>query len=289
MPNRLIFENILDSEAYWSVSVDARLLLLHLKLQADDLGCVNLAPVFIRRRCFDDNPCAKEVDRLLEQLSDGDLIRIYHHDGWRLGFIPHFRQRLQIEKFKYPPPPDALFDGDTDAQEKVRKIREKMAAASVGKQRESAEKQFFTVGEPPEAEVEEKLKFPSPNGEGQVGGGVAPRPTLPCPHQEIIDLYHETLPTLPRVRLWTDHRRTLLQARWRERCAIGNYKTQDEGLASWKRFFVFVASSKFLTGRSKPQGDRRAFVADLEWLLKPTHYVHVVEGKYHDAESEQHA
>jgi hypothetical protein len=289
MPNRLIFENILDCEAYWSVSTDARLLLLHLKLLADDLGCVNLAPVFIRRRCFDDNPSPKKVDLLLRELSDSDQIRIYFHDGRRLGFIPHFRQRLQIEKFKYPVPPNALFEGDTDAQEKVREIREKMAASSAGKQRKTAGKRFFTVAQPPEAEVEEKLKFPSPNGEGQVGGGAAPRPTLPCPHQEIIDLYHETLPTLPRVRQWTNHRRTLLQARWRERWAIGKYKTQEEGLASWKAFFEFVAESRFLMGRGNPTGDRPPFQADLEWLLKPTHFVRVIEGRYHDARSEQHA
>lgn len=289
MPNRLIHESILDCEAYWSVSVDARLLLLHLKLQADDFGCVNLAPVFVRRRCFFNQPSTKEVDRLLQELSDSDLIRIYQHEGARLGFIPNFRQRLQRETLKYPAPPDALLVGDTDAQEKFRKISETKAESTVGKRGRNSEKQSPAVGEPPEAEVKEKLKFPSPNGEGQVGGGAAPRQTLPCPHQEIIDLYHETLPTLPRVQQWTNHRKTLLQARWRERWAIGKYKTQEEGLASWKAFFEFVAESRFLMGRGNPTGDRPPFQADLEWLLKPTNFVRVVEGKYHDARSEQHA
>ncbi|MDP2432769.1 MAG: helix-turn-helix domain-containing protein, partial [Pseudomonadota bacterium] len=37
-----------------------------------------------------------------------------------------------------------------------------------------------------------------------------------CPHQEIIDLYHDALPTSPRIRDWTPNRAALLRARWNE-------------------------------------------------------------------------
>jgi hypothetical protein len=73
MPNRLIREALLDSGRYWSVTIEARQLFWHLMLLADDFGCVSLAPVFIRRRCFDDSPCTEKVNVLLGQLADADL------------------------------------------------------------------------------------------------------------------------------------------------------------------------------------------------------------------------
>ena len=38
----------------------------------------------------------------------------------------------------------------------------------------------------------------------------------PCPHQEIIDLYHELIPVGTQVREWNSTRAKHLQARWRE-------------------------------------------------------------------------
>ena len=36
----------------------------------------------------------------------------------------------------------------------------------------------------------------------------------PCPHQAIIDLYHQTLPTGRQVRIWNETRKAKLRARW---------------------------------------------------------------------------
>ncbi|MDR0770159.1 MAG: hypothetical protein LBE75_03040, partial [Burkholderiales bacterium] len=107
----------------------------------------------------------------------------------------------------------------------------------------------------------------------------------PCPHQRIIDLYHETLPTLPRVREWHNTRQGYLQSRWREKLAAGEYATTDEGVAWWRRYFAYVAKSDFLCGRTQARNDRQPFVADLEWLVKPTNFAKVIEGKYENQES----
>ena len=44
----------------------------------------------------------------------------------------------------------------------------------------------------------------------------SPLETVRCPHEAIVSLYHETLPELPRVKVWTEERRKQLRARWCE-------------------------------------------------------------------------
>lgn len=96
----------------------------------------------------------------------------------------------------------------------------------------------------------------------------------PCPHQAIIDLYHEILPMCPPVREWNDLRQRLLQTRWRE-----NPKRQN--LDWWRKYFSYVAESAFLTGRTESRG-RRPFLANLEWLIRPKNMPNIIEGEYHD-------
>ncbi len=107
-----------------------------------------------------------------------------------------------------------------------------------------------------------------------------------CPHQKLIALYHEVLPLCPKVVEWNGTRQALMQARWREQSVANGtrpgYKTEAEGLAFWRDiYFAHVAKSQFLTGRSNPSAGRKPFVADLEWLIRPTNFAKVVEGKYH--------
>lgn len=118
---------------------------------------------------------------------------------------------------------------------------------------------------------------PSPTQESNPNGlPVGRGPTDHCPHQAIIDLYHEILPMCPAVRSWTKQREQLLRQRWRE-------DTERQCLDWWKRYFTYVAGSKFLTGSAEAQGGRQPFIADLEWLVRPSNLVKVVEGKYHHA------
>lgn len=116
----------------------------------------------------------------------------------------------------------------------------------------------------------------SPGGDG--GQPAAPKSVPdrpPCPHDRIIALYHETLPELRRIREWNETRRRLLQRRWAE-------QPERQDLAWWRRFFEYVRTSKFLMGQTVGR-DGRPFDCDLEWLVKPTNFAKVVEGKYEDA------
>ena len=89
----------------------------------------------------------------------------------------------------------------------------------------------------------------------------------PCPHQEIISLYHKTLPELAKVKEWTDARQAFLRSRWLE-------NPERQALAWWDGFFKKVKCSDFLCGR------KTDFKANLEWLIRPTNFIKVLEGNY---------
>lgn len=137
----------------------------------------------------------------------------------------------------------------------------------------------------PEPEPEpEPIPVPEPVGElksintrsrQESGTGAdAPRAAVSdCPHEAIIALYHEILPMMPRVQVWNESRRSMLRTRWREDKA-------RQCLDWWRRYFEIVAASDFLCGRCPPGKSGHAFMADLEWLIRPSNMPKVLEGKY---------
>ena len=93
-----------------------------------------------------------------------------------------------------------------------------------------------------------------------------------CPHQSIVDLYHQLIPTARRVKEWTPARQQALRARWRE-------KEDRQNLDWWTKFFGYVAKSEFLSGRTQAPG-RKPFELSLDWLCKSANFVKVLEGAY---------
>lgn len=91
-----------------------------------------------------------------------------------------------------------------------------------------------------------------------------------CPHKDIIKLYHEILPTMPKVKEWTKERSKILRSRWKE-------KPERQNLEYWKNFFEYVALSDFLMGKT----EKPFLNCTLEWLIRPTNFVKVLEGNYH--------
>jgi len=94
-------------------------------------------------------------------------------------------------------------------------------------------------------------------------------PVAPCPHQKIVDLYHEILPELQAVKIWSEPRKKTLQRKWRE-------DPKRQNLDYWKRLFEYVRGSPFLMGEND-----RQWTCDLEWIIKPKNFVKIIEGKYH--------
>ena len=95
-----------------------------------------------------------------------------------------------------------------------------------------------------------------------------------CPHEEIINLYHELLPASPRIKDWTPARAASLKARWNE-------ETDRQTLDYWRRLFDYISGIPFLTGKVTSNG-RKPFVITLDWLVKSENFAKVLEGRYED-------
>jgi hypothetical protein len=108
-----------------------------------------------------------------------------------------------------------------------------------------------------------------------------------CPHQAIIDLYEKHLPMLPSVVAWEGQRKQNLKARWRwvmtakKRNGAPYASNRMEALGFFDRYFAYVASSDFLTGRNG-----KWLSCDLGWLVKAENFAKVLQGNYAEKEAQ---
>lgn len=147
MPCRLIRDELLESERVLALPVEARWLYVTILLSADDLGLFEATGFKLARR----SDIRREAgEQLLGMLADADLVRLYEVNGKRYGFIPRFRQRIQIKFLKHPAPPEALMHDDEDALSKIKHLA---AKTTVGQQMDNGS---ATVGQPSEAKAKAK-------------------------------------------------------------------------------------------------------------------------------------
>jgi len=234
----------------------ARLLYIALWCECDREGRMQWKPGTFKRRYFPEDDC--DINELCKELTDAGLVRLY---GDGLAHVPSFSRHQQVN-----PRETASVLPDPGQREKHASAR--VSDAQTGREGKGKEGNDLPPigGCPPTADQTQK-----PGEKGYQ--------TPDCPHQAIVDLYHESLPFLPRVEVWNDLRQGFLRQRWREVCADQKY-TVAEGVEWFRDFFQIVGKSQFLTGKSKPKPGDRPFLADLEWLIRPSNFVKVIEGKY---------
>jgi hypothetical protein len=101
----------------------------------------------------------------------------------------------------------------------------------------------------------------------------------PCPFDAIVELYEEALPANPRVVALNGMRKAHIRARWRD--VWEDERLDRDGLLDlFRRYFEKAARSKFLTGKTAGREGRKPFVASLDWLMRPTRFLDVIEGRY---------
>ena len=151
MPSRLIRDEMLESESVLSLPVEARWFYVTILLSADDLGLFEATSFKLARRA---DIRRESGEALLLMLADADLVRLYEVNGKRFGFIPRFRQRLQIKRLRYPQPPIGLFQDDEDALNKINNLT---SNPTVGQRMANS---YPTAAQPsePEPEPEPELK-----------------------------------------------------------------------------------------------------------------------------------
>lgn len=254
MPNRIVRDSILASEAVCSLDWAAEVFYRRLMSIADDYGRCEAMPQLLRARCYPLQTDAIKIENILAWLAacrEAKLIRLYSVGGKNYLEINKFGQQIRSAS-KCPEPPAC----DGDCKDNDCNCLQPISSAQLG----------VSVSEG---------EGVSENTDGPPSG---PR-VVPCDHEGVIAAYHELCPTLPAVRDWTDKRRSHLQARWRE-------KQDRQNLDWWRKYFRYVNRSAFLRGDATEKNRTRPFRASLDWLLIRDNMAKVIEGRYHEATEE---
>jgi uncharacterized protein YdaU (DUF1376 family) len=131
------------------------------------------------------------------------------------------------------------------------------------------------------------LQSPDTSNQTQIKKG-AKAPSSPgklptCPHQAIVDLYHEVLPELPGCRLLPDGRKRAIGKTWawvltsKKPDHTPRATTAEEALAWFRKYFELARDNDFLMGRTPRTGDHASWKCDLDFLLTDRGMKHVIE------------
>lgn len=104
-----------------------------------------------------------------------------------------------------------------------------------------------------------------------------------CPVEEIIAIYHEVLPDMPRVRLQTKDRVRALQRTWTwvltstKEGGVRRATTPAEAIDWLRSYFERARENDFLMGRTPRTGQHANWRCDLDFLLTDRGMKHVIE------------
>lgn len=250
------------------LSITARLAFIGLWNFSDDRGVHPASAKTMKAEIFpSDDLSVQEVGALVAEMIQHDLVAEFEADGKRYWFVTGWVRHQKIDRptYRHPAPPGNGTSPrhlDEPSSNSPRHLDEPSPPESRGEE---------SIGV--ECNSNTDVLLVASTGDDSLCNGQDTGRHPACPHQEIIALYHQALPTSHRIRDWTPARAALLRARWNE-----DPKRQDADW--WKRFFAYVAQSDFLAGRISSPG-RKPFTASLEWLVKAENFAKVREGRYH--------
>jgi len=136
-------------------------------------------------------------------------------------------------------------------------------------------------GDAPATAIPTPTPTPTPTIEEANASVASKLPT--CPTQAVIDLYHETLPELPAVRLLNDQRRKAVSGFWRwvltSKRSDGTPRAQtaDQALTWIRSYFARARENDFLMGRTERIGAHANWRCDFDFLLTEKGKKHVIE------------
>lgn len=133
-----------------------------------------------------------------------------------------------------------------------------------------------------EAEVDTEVEGNTPPNPRKRGKSAGPT-ELPCPYQDLVDAYHEALPTLPSVRLMPEARQKGMRKVWGwvlSSCRPDGTRratTADEALQWFRDYFERASHNDFLMGRTPRSGEHKDWRCDLDFLLSDKGMKQVIE------------
>ena len=279
MPNRILRDGILRSPQVAKLGWAEEVFYRRLHSVVDDFGTYYADPGLLRADCYPRHlgkVSDSDIEKWLRACVDAALVRVYPAlDGERYLQVLKFRQQVRATKSKFPQPIDECV---ADAQQ-VPSTGESLAHLDVSVS--------VVVSEDKQPTVAPTRPVAEPPPLHLVLEVTKPELPPPCPHLDVLALWAEVLPSLPQhlPSQWRGARADHLRTRWRETAVEKAWADQAQGIGYFRKLFSYVGKSHFLTGRVKPMGDKRPFVIELEWLVLPTNWAKVLEGKFHQEEA----
>lgn len=267
MRARNIKPGFFDNEYLAGCDPLARLLFIGLWCAADRAGRLEDRPMRLKKQLLGYDNC--DCDALLTQLAthgneDGGLpfITRYAVDGKNFiqinNFSKHQCPHMREQESTIPPPEEGIIS--------TVQAPDKHSASTV----QESDKHGTSPSDSPFLNTDSPFldTHTSCSGETDTVRLDKLSDSKPCPHKEIIDLYHEVLPELPKIRTWPEHRKKALKTRWNE-------DSSRQSLDWWRGFFLEkVKPSDFLCGRVNE------WTASLDWIILPRNFAKVLDGFY---------
>lgn len=266
MPTRLLRDGILTSEPVCSLTWGAEVLYRRLMSVADDHGRFHSIPKLIRAACYPlqiDKVSDADIGKWLTECVTAALVSVYPaSDGKRYLHVEKFGQQVR-SRSKFPEPMDCNKQRLQSPASNCLQMQTPVHLVVC-----EGEGVFEGVISNPNG-----LEVIATDDPPLVADGKDPTKADRTPIQQIVALYHETLtPACRPCEKVTPARAGYIRQRWRDDLT---------SLDAWRNYFVYVAQSPFLMGRTPGRDGKPPFRSDIEFLTKPANFAKIAEGKYH--------
>lgn len=245
MANRRMFsKKIIDTDLFLDMPSTTQMLYFHLCMRADDDGFVG-------------NP--KRIMRMTGT-SDDDLKLLIAKQfiiPFETGIcvIRHWRLHNYIQKDRY--------------QETFHEYEKSLLAINVNGEYTAMDTKCIQNV----SEMDTQVRLEKEKGDTYVKNSLdddVESSSNPCTgepnYQQIVDIYHDLCPSLPRVRSISDKRKKSIKAR-----------LKDYDIPTLEETFKKAEASNFLTARD---GRTSPFICNFDWLLNENNMLKVLEGNY---------
>lgn len=296
---RMFAKTIVDSDAFLDMPLSTQALYFHLSMRADDDGFVNNPKKIQRMINASEDDLKLLITKRFVLVFDNGVIVIKH---WRLHNTlrkDRYKPTIYQEEFKqlrlkedggYT---ELLSSGCQVVAKRLPSENQVVDVDEVTKNCDLNEINDLDSGcqtgnQPATQDRLGKDNLYIPSEDGIVETAVSdphasesekvekPKTGIDCPYQKIIADYNEILgPYLGMCQKLTPTRQKAVRARWLDCMKDGDFNTQDDGVAYFRRYFEYVKKCDFLIGNNG-----RDWRADFDWIFKQQNYIKICEGKY---------
>jgi uncharacterized protein YdaU (DUF1376 family) len=103
------------------------------------------------------------------------------------------------------------------------------------------------------------------------------------PHQQILDLYHELLPQMAKVKLFSDARKRLLRSFWKKRTAEYKRSGKEYSLDNMRVYLAYIADNCQWMMEDRPNGKGGYWKAkNFDFVFTDKCYIAVKEERFND-------